>query len=291
MAGEHEDEQVIGDVVVGYRLTGFGVGSREQCLHQRRVTGGVGAAGPHHLVGDFAHGGDRGAGPAARQRRHPPRRTHRSQGAISGVRRRDVHAVGDRVRTFVEVDAQNRTAQRLHGDPAALQVEIDITAVRPTINELLCGPRHVAAEVSHVVLGEHGLQGPLARSPLLVGQDEQAVARHVPHFVVNDAPLRGCIAAAQNVAHRARGHHRHDRRNQVLGPELDSGDGSTGVADHFLSGVEPSHQLHQLPDRQRVLRHQRQGADVDVRGHVNDHRPVPDGWIADGQIPFTARSS
>jgi hypothetical protein len=77
MAGEHEDQQVIGDVVVRDRLPGLRIGRREQGLHQRRVPSGVRAAGPHHLVGDRAHSPDRGAGPAARRCRHPPRCAHR----------------------------------------------------------------------------------------------------------------------------------------------------------------------------------------------------------------------
>ena len=58
-----------------------------------------------------------------------------------------MHAVGDRVGAFVEIDTQHRTAQRLHGDPAALHVEVHITAGRPTVDEMLCGPRHMATEV------------------------------------------------------------------------------------------------------------------------------------------------
>ena len=100
-----------------------------------------------------------------------------------------MHAVGDRVGTFVEVDTQYRAAQRLHGDSAALHVEIDIAAGRPTVDEMLCRPRHVPAEVADVVLREHRLQSPLTGAPLLVGQDEQTVACHVPHFVMDDAPV------------------------------------------------------------------------------------------------------
>ena len=67
-------------------------------------------------------------------------------------------------------------------------------------------------------------------------------------------------------------HHRHDRREQLFRPELNPGDRPTGVADHLLPGVERPHQLHQLPDRQRVLRHQRQGADVErVRSCIDHH--------------------
>ena len=44
--------------------------------------------------------------------------------------------------------------------------------------------------------------------------------------------------------------------------QLDAGDGAAGVAEQFLTGVESPHRLHQLPIRQRIVRRQRQRADV-----------------------------
>ena len=93
-------------------------------------------------------------------------------------------------------------------------------------------------------------------------QDEQAVARQVLHFLVHDAPLGGRVVAAQHVADSAGREHRHDRRRQPLRAELNAGDGAARVAQHLLSGVEVSHRPQQLPNRQRVLRCQRQRADV-----------------------------
>ncbi len=159
--------------------------------------------------------------------------------------------------------------KRLHGHPAAFDVEVDIAAVTPAINECLRGPGYVAAEIADVLFGEYRLQCALARQPRLVGQDEQAVPGHMPHFVVDDASLRERVVATQHVADAVGRGDRHDRRDQPLRAELHARDRAACVAYHFLPGVESSHQLHQLPKRQRVLRRQRQRADV---GCLGDHR-------------------
>ena len=196
-----------------------------------------------------------------------------------------MHTARDGVRAFVEIYPQNRAPERLHGDPAALHVQIEVTAIGPTVDELLCRPGHVAAEVADVVLGEHRLQRALAGPPLIVRKDEQAVACDLPHFFVNDAPLGGRVGTAQHVTHTVGRHHRHDRRKQFLRSELDPGDGAAGVADHFLTGVEPAHQCHQLPERQRILRRQRQGADV---AHECQSRTSPSPLVI--TVPAITRS-
>jgi hypothetical protein len=89
------------------------------------------------------------------------------------------------------------------------------------------------------MLGEDRLKRPLAGPPLLVGQHEKAVARQIPHLVVDDAPLGKRVGAAQHVAHRGRREHRHDRREQFLRPELDAGHRPARVADRLLACVEP----------------------------------------------------
>ena len=111
-----------------------------------------------------------------------------------------MHVVCDEICTFVEINTQNRAAERLHGQPAAFDVEVDIAAVAPAIDECLCGPGYVAAVIADIVFREDRLQRALARSPRLVGQDEQAVPRHMPHFLVNDASFREGVIAPQHVA-------------------------------------------------------------------------------------------
>ena len=166
------------------------------------------------------------------------------------------------------------SAKRLHRQSATFNVEVDVAAVTPAVDERLRGPGHIAAEIADVVFGEDRLQCALARPPRLGGQDEQAVPRHVPHFLMNDAPLRDGVVATQHVADALGRGDRHDRRNQPFRPELDPRYVTAGVAYHFLPGVESSHQLHQLPKRQRILRRQRQRADVARLGGRRIHVAV-----------------
>ena len=65
VAGEHEDQQVVADVVVGERLAGFRVGGRDQRVNQRCVQVRIGTARLQHLTRHLAHRGDRGTGAAA----------------------------------------------------------------------------------------------------------------------------------------------------------------------------------------------------------------------------------
>ena len=65
VAGEHEDQQVVADVVVGERLAGFRVGGRDQRVHQRCIQGRIGTARLQHLARHLAHRRYRGTGPAA----------------------------------------------------------------------------------------------------------------------------------------------------------------------------------------------------------------------------------
>ena len=79
VAGEHEDQQVVADVVVGERLSGFRVGGRDQRVNQRCVQVRIRTARLQHLVRHLAHRGDRGAGAAAgRVGSHRGARTGRS---------------------------------------------------------------------------------------------------------------------------------------------------------------------------------------------------------------------
>ncbi len=133
---------------------------------------------------------------------------------------------------------------------------------RPAFAQRLSRMRHMAAEIADVRLGEDRLQCALAGQPRIVGQNEQAVARQVLHLFVHDAPLGERVVAAKHVADPARREHGHDGRRQPLRTELNAGDGAACVAQHFLSGVEIPHRPEQLPNRQRVLRGQRQCADV-----------------------------
>ena len=111
-----------------------------------------------------------------------------------------MHVFCDHVRAFVQIDTQNGAAQRLHGQPAALHVEVNVTAIAPAVDEHLRRPGHLATETADVLFGEHRLQCALARTPLLVGQDEQAVARHVLDFLMDDASLGEGVVASQHVA-------------------------------------------------------------------------------------------
>ena len=146
-----------------------------------------------------------------------------------------MHVFGDQLTALVQIDAKHRAAQRLHGDPAALHVEVDFTSVTPAVDECLCRPGHVAAEIPHVLFGEHRLQGTLTGPPQFVGQHEQAVPRHASDFLVDDAPLREGVIATQHVADPIGRHDGHDRRKRPLRTELHTCHGSACVADHLLS--------------------------------------------------------
>lgn len=187
--GQHEDQQVVADLVVGQRLPGLRVGGGDQGVHQGRVAVRVGAAGLQDLIGDRAHRRDRGAGPRPRRGGQPARQPQRSQRAVGGVRRRDVHVLADDAGPLVEVDTQHGPAQRLHGHAAAFGVEVDRAAVTPAVDGVLRGPGHVAAERPHVLFGEHRLQRALAGPPFRVGQHEQAVTGPCAQ------PLRGRCTA------------------------------------------------------------------------------------------------
>jgi hypothetical protein len=69
VAGQDEDQQVVGDVVVGERLPGLGVGGRDQRVNERCITRWIGAARLQDVVGDLAHRRNCGAGAAARRSR------------------------------------------------------------------------------------------------------------------------------------------------------------------------------------------------------------------------------
>ena len=58
-----------------------------------------------------------------------------------------MHVVCDDICAFVEVDTQNRAAERPHRQPAAFDVEVDVAAVTPSVDESLRGPGHIAAEI------------------------------------------------------------------------------------------------------------------------------------------------
>ena len=47
-----------------------------------------------------------------------------------------MHVIGDHVCAFVQVDAQNRAAQRPHGRPVAFHVEVDFTTLRPAVDNV-----------------------------------------------------------------------------------------------------------------------------------------------------------
>ena len=68
-----------------------------------------------------------------------------------------MHVVCDHVRALVEIDAQNGATQGLHGQPAALYVEVDFTAVAKSVDECLCCPRHLATKTADVRFGEYRL--------------------------------------------------------------------------------------------------------------------------------------
>ena len=69
VAGKHEDEQVVADVVVGQRPPGFWVGGRDQRVHERCIAGRIGAARLQDLLCDPAHRSDRGTSAAPRRSR------------------------------------------------------------------------------------------------------------------------------------------------------------------------------------------------------------------------------
>ena len=98
VAGQYEDQQVVGDVAVGQRPAGVWVGGRDQRLDQRCIAGRIRAARLQDVHGDLTHRRHRGAGAAARRSRQPSRRTDRPQCAVGGVGGRDVHVLGDHVR-------------------------------------------------------------------------------------------------------------------------------------------------------------------------------------------------
>jgi hypothetical protein len=68
-----------------------------------------------------------------------------------------VHVLRDLVAEFVDVDTDNRQAERPHGESAALRVEVDFTYLAPVVGERLRRLRHVPAKAPDVVFGEHRL--------------------------------------------------------------------------------------------------------------------------------------
>ncbi len=203
VARQHEDQQVVDDVVIGNGLPCFGIGCREQRVHERRIQRRVCAARLQHVVGDAAQRRHRRTRAGPCRRRQPPRRAHRTQRTVGGVGRRDVHVLGDDIVAIIQVEPQNRAAKRPHGHPSTVDVEVDFPTLRPAVAQRLRGPRHVTTEVADVRLGEDRLQCPLSGQPRLVAQDEQAVARQMLHFLVHDASLGGRVVAAQHVADTA----------------------------------------------------------------------------------------
>jgi hypothetical protein len=65
VTGQHEDQQLAGDVVVGERPAGVWVGSRDQRLNQRCIAGRICAARLQDVHGDLAHRRNGGAGATA----------------------------------------------------------------------------------------------------------------------------------------------------------------------------------------------------------------------------------
>ena len=68
-----------------------------------------------------------------------------------------MHVLCDLVTEFVDVDTENRAAERPHGESAALGVEVDFTYLAPVIGERLRRLRHVSAKAVDVLFGEHRL--------------------------------------------------------------------------------------------------------------------------------------
>jgi hypothetical protein len=68
-----------------------------------------------------------------------------------------VHVLCDLVTEFVDVDTENRAAERPHGESAAPSVEVDVTYLAPVIGGCLRRLRHVSAEAVDILFGEHRL--------------------------------------------------------------------------------------------------------------------------------------
>jgi len=58
------------------------------------------------------------------------------------------------------------------------------------------------------------------------------------HLLVYDAPLGGCVVAAQHVSNPAGGEDGDHGRKQPLRADLDAGDRAARVPKHLLPGVE-----------------------------------------------------
>ena len=81
-----------------------------------------------------------------------------------------MHVFCDDVCAFVEIDAENRAAERLHGQPAAFDVEVDGAAVAPTNDERFRGTRHLAAEIRTLCFVKTGCSARLRGSHDKVGR-------------------------------------------------------------------------------------------------------------------------
>jgi hypothetical protein len=62
-----------------------------------------------------------------------------------------MHVFCDDICALVKIDTQNGAAERLHRQPATFNVEVDVAAVTPAVDERLRCPGHVAAEIADVV--------------------------------------------------------------------------------------------------------------------------------------------
>ena len=275
VAGQHEDQQVVADVVVGDRPT-RSRGRWPRAAPAPAVHHGSGSARHACRISlvTSTHRGHRRAGARRAGVGQPPRCTHRAQRAVGGVARRDVHGSAIASARSLRSRPEHRAAQRPHRHPSALDVEVDLCRRRAIRRRRLGGTGHVATETADVLPGEHRLQGPLARHPRLVGQDEQAVARQVAYLLVHDAPLGRCVVAAQHVADGVGREDRHQRRQQPCwGPSCMrlTGRRRRGSATCPVSSVRTA--LTKSRRRQRVARGQRQRRDASCRSVVRSSGP------------------
>ena len=257
MSGEHEQHQLVADLLVGQRATRLRIDRLDQSPHQRRFPVRVRAHCVQDLGGQpLQHvvGAARVALPLGRQ---PSRRVDRPRRAVGHPCQRSTQRPADLVGALSRSrpSTERPSAQR---QLAALAVQIHECAFAPTIYHPLRGRGHVSRIARHMLLGEHRLQGASARQPSLVRKIEQ-VATHQRAQLDHGADptaVGDLVGAAQQITGALRRGDDDDVRYQPLGCERQPGHRTPGV-DQLLDAIDVRpHRPELVPVREPILRRQ-----------------------------------
>ena len=203
VAAQHEDDQLVADVVVGQRPPGCWVGGLDQRTHQRCIATRIGTAGLQDFVGELRTGSRwrrvRGAAPASAAiaaRVSAARRGRRCRSGRRAAARRSR-------RRARRGPAREPSGPAPAGSVGGTRRRGRLPLRRPIrVGDHFCGPRHVAAESPDVLFREDRLQRAPAWKPFLVHEVEQVLSQQLPHFPMNDVLVDERVFASEDVAGR-----------------------------------------------------------------------------------------